>query len=354
MTGAVRAGGRRSSGCNVRAASSESCSASRPGLAFGAGGAIVKPLLGAGWSPGAAVFFARLGRRADPARAGPHRAALRPPSAVAGEVDRARVLGHRRRRRAARVLHAPSRASPVSTALLIEYLAPVALVAFAWVRTPSRAAVGRARRLGRRDRGPRARDRPRRRRARPDRHRLRRDRHARRRGLLRARRARRRSGVPPIALARVGRLRRRRRPRPRRPHGARALRGRVHRRAVPRRHRALVGAACSRSAPSRPRSPTWPASRRSACSAPGSRRSSGSPRSSSPASWRGCCSARRSAPVQLLGGLLILGGHRARAPRAPAAARTARATVPVDRRPRPARARDRDAGTARDPRADAP
>ena len=98
-------------GCAVHAASSGSCSASRPGLAFGAGGAIVKPLLESGWSPGAAVFFRVSVAALLLLVPGLIALRVRPASAVAREVDRARLLGHRRRRRAARLLHRRSPAS---------------------------------------------------------------------------------------------------------------------------------------------------------------------------------------------------------------------------------------------------
>ncbi|GAA1514427.1 drug/metabolite transporter (DMT)-like permease [Agromyces terreus] len=104
------------------------------GLAFGAGGAIVKPLLESGWSPGAAVFFRVLvgaivllvpgliALRFDlrPLWRAKWTVLVYSVVAVAG-VQLAFYMS------IARI--------PVSTALLIEYLAPVALVAFAWMRT---------------------------------------------------------------------------------------------------------------------------------------------------------------------------------------------------------------------------
>ena len=161
------------------------------GLAFGAGGAIVKPLLESGWSPGAAVFF----------RVSVAALILLVPGLMALRFDlrplwRAKwtVLVYSVIAVAGVQLafYTAIARIPVSTALLIEYLAPVALVAFVWARTPAGAAARRARRLGRRDRGARARDRPRRRRPRPVRRRHRGRRDARRRGLLRAGRASRR------------------------------------------------------------------------------------------------------------------------------------------------------------------
>ncbi|PWC03367.1 EamA family transporter [Agromyces badenianii] len=103
------------------------------GLAFGAGGAVVKPLLEAGWSPGAAVF-ARIGIAA---------LVLAVPGLIALRFDlrplwRARwtvlaysliaVVGTQL------AFYASIALIPVSTTLLIEYLAPVALVLFAWAR----------------------------------------------------------------------------------------------------------------------------------------------------------------------------------------------------------------------------
>ena len=210
------------------------------GLAFGAGGAVVKPLLEAGWSPGAAVFL----------RVSVAALLLVVPGLIALRFDlrplwRAKwtvliysviaVAGVQL------AFYASIARIPVSTALLIEYLAPVALVAFAWVRTPPSPADRRARRIGRRDRGARARHRPGRRCDRPDRHHPRRHRHARRRGLLRARRARR----PRCSADRAGSGRlphRSARARPRRSHRARALRVRAHRHALPRHDRPVVGA----------------------------------------------------------------------------------------------------------------
>ncbi|MRG61375.1 EamA family transporter [Agromyces sp. CFH 90414] len=104
------------------------------GLAFGAGGAIVKPLLESGWSPGAAVFFRVLvgamllvvpgliALRFDlrPLWRAKWTVLVYAVIAVAG-VQLAFYMS------IARI--------PVSLALLIEYLAPVALVALAWVRT---------------------------------------------------------------------------------------------------------------------------------------------------------------------------------------------------------------------------
>ncbi|WP_136708801.1 EamA family transporter [Agromyces sp. H66] len=104
------------------------------GLAFGAGGAIVKPLFEAGWSPGAAVLF----------RVSVAALLLAVPGLVALKFDlrplwRAKwtvlvyaviaVAGVQL------VFYTAIARIPVSTALLIEYLAPVALVLFAWVRT---------------------------------------------------------------------------------------------------------------------------------------------------------------------------------------------------------------------------
>ena len=104
------------------------------GLAFGAGGAVVKPLLESGWSPGAAVFL----------RVSVAALLLLVPGLVALRFDlrplwRAKwtVLVYSVIAVAGVQLafYASIARIPVSTALLIEYLAPVALVAFAWVRT---------------------------------------------------------------------------------------------------------------------------------------------------------------------------------------------------------------------------
>lgn len=104
------------------------------GLAFGAGGAIVKPLLEAGWSPGAAVLF----------RVIVAALLLAVPGLIALKFDlrplwRAKwtVLVYAVIAVAGVQLafYTALARIPVSTALLIEYLAPVALVLFAWVRT---------------------------------------------------------------------------------------------------------------------------------------------------------------------------------------------------------------------------
>lgn len=104
------------------------------GLAFGAGGAIVKPLLESGWSPGAAVFF----------RITVAAVLLAVPGLIALRFDlrplwRAKwtVLVYAVIAVAGVQLafYTAIARIPVSTALLIEYLAPVALVAFAWLRT---------------------------------------------------------------------------------------------------------------------------------------------------------------------------------------------------------------------------
>jgi drug/metabolite transporter (DMT)-like permease len=104
------------------------------GLAFGAGGAIVKPLLESGWSPGAAVFFritvaalllavpGLLALRFD----------LRPLWRAKWTVLVYSVIAVAGVQLA---FYTAIARIPVSTALLIEYLAPVALVAFAWLRT---------------------------------------------------------------------------------------------------------------------------------------------------------------------------------------------------------------------------
>lgn len=103
------------------------------GLAFGAGGAVVKPLLEAGWTPGAAVF----------ARISVAAVALALPGLWALRFD-LRPLWRAKWTVLAYALiaivgtqvafYASIATIPVSTALLIEYLAPVALVLVAWVR----------------------------------------------------------------------------------------------------------------------------------------------------------------------------------------------------------------------------
>ncbi len=104
------------------------------GLAFGAGGTIVKPLFAEGWSPGAAVF----GRLLVAA------AVLAIPALVAVRFDLRPLLRGWRTVLAYAVLavagvqlafYASIERIPVSIALLIEYLAPVALLLLAWTRT---------------------------------------------------------------------------------------------------------------------------------------------------------------------------------------------------------------------------
>jgi drug/metabolite transporter (DMT)-like permease len=104
------------------------------GLAFGAGGAIVKPLLESGWSPGAAVLY----------RVTVAAVLLAVPGLIALRFDlrplwRAKwtVLVYAVIAVAGVQLafYTAIARIPVSTALLIEYLAPVALVALAWART---------------------------------------------------------------------------------------------------------------------------------------------------------------------------------------------------------------------------
>jgi drug/metabolite transporter (DMT)-like permease len=103
------------------------------GLAFGAGGVVVKPLLESGWSPGAAVF----------ARISVAAIALIVPGLIALRFD-LRPLWRARWTVLAYALiavvgtqvafYASIALIPVSTTLLIEYLAPVALVLVAWAR----------------------------------------------------------------------------------------------------------------------------------------------------------------------------------------------------------------------------
>lgn len=104
------------------------------GLAFGAGGVFVKPLLEAGWSPGAAVL-ARISIAA---------VLLVVPALIALRFDlrplwRARwtvlLYGLVAVASVQVAFYASIERIPVSMTLLIEYLAPIALVLFAWVRT---------------------------------------------------------------------------------------------------------------------------------------------------------------------------------------------------------------------------
>ena len=104
------------------------------GLAFGAGGVFVKPLLESGWSPGAAVL----------ARITVAALLLAVPGLIALRFDlrplwRARwtvlVYGLVAVAGVQFAFYASLERIPVSTTLLIEYLAPIALVLFAWVRT---------------------------------------------------------------------------------------------------------------------------------------------------------------------------------------------------------------------------
>lgn len=104
------------------------------GLAFGAGGAIVKPLLEAGWSPGAAVLFRVIVAALLLAAPGliALRFDLRPLWRAKWTVLVYAVIAVAGVQLA---FYTALARIPVSTALLIEYLAPVALVLFAWVRT---------------------------------------------------------------------------------------------------------------------------------------------------------------------------------------------------------------------------
>lgn len=104
------------------------------GFAFGAGGTIVKPLFAAGWSPGAAVF----GRLLVAA------IVLALPALIAVRFDVRPLLRAWRLVLAYSVLavagvqlafYAAIERIPVSIGLLVEYLAPVALLLLAWVRT---------------------------------------------------------------------------------------------------------------------------------------------------------------------------------------------------------------------------
>lgn len=104
------------------------------GLAFGAGGVFVKPLLESGWSPGAAVL----------ARISVAALILAVPGLIALRFDlrplwRAKwtvlVYGLVAVAGVQFFFYASLERIPVSTTLLIEYLAPIALVLFAWVTT---------------------------------------------------------------------------------------------------------------------------------------------------------------------------------------------------------------------------
>jgi drug/metabolite transporter (DMT)-like permease len=100
------------------------------GLAFGAGGVFVKPLLESGWSPGAAVL----------ARISVAAVILAVPGLIALRFDlrplwQARwtvlVYGLVAVAGVQFAFYASLERIPVSTTLLIEYLAPIALVLFA-------------------------------------------------------------------------------------------------------------------------------------------------------------------------------------------------------------------------------
>ncbi len=104
------------------------------GFAFGAGGTIIKPLFAEGWSPGAAVF----GRLVVAA------VVLAIPALVVVRFDLRPLLRAWRLVLAYSVLavagvqlafYAAIERIPVSIALLVEYLAPVALLLVAWGRT---------------------------------------------------------------------------------------------------------------------------------------------------------------------------------------------------------------------------
>jgi len=104
------------------------------GFAFGAGGTIIKPLFAEGWSPGAAVF----GRLVVAA------IALAIPALIAVRFDLRPLLRAWRLVLAYAVLavagvqlafYAAIERIPVSIGLLIEYLAPVALLLVAWGRS---------------------------------------------------------------------------------------------------------------------------------------------------------------------------------------------------------------------------
>ncbi|MFF2273127.1 DMT family transporter [Agromyces sp. NPDC058136] len=104
------------------------------GLAFGIGGVFVKPLLESGWTPGAAVL-ARISIAA---------VLLAIPGVVAlrgdfGRLWRAKwtilLYGLVAVAGVQFFFYASLQRIPVSMTLLIEYLAPIALVLFAWART---------------------------------------------------------------------------------------------------------------------------------------------------------------------------------------------------------------------------
>ncbi|WP_265521121.1 EamA family transporter [Oerskovia flava] len=116
-------------------------------LAFGASGPFVKPLLEAGWTPGAAVLARALGAAlvlapfALVALRGSHRLLRQEYRLVAG-FGLVAVAGTQL------CYFAAVERMPVGLALLIEYLAPVLLVGLAWVRTrrvpPAITLVGSA------------------------------------------------------------------------------------------------------------------------------------------------------------------------------------------------------------------
>ena len=116
---------------------------------FATSGTFARPLLSAGWTPGAAVVLAGHGLAAVAPAAGGAVGDARPAARVVLVEWRTIVAFGALAVAAAQLMYfaAVSRMS-VSVALLIEYLAPVALVLLAWVRTrhaPSRLVDRRAR-----------------------------------------------------------------------------------------------------------------------------------------------------------------------------------------------------------------
>src|SRR6478735_9218472 len=115
-------------------------------LAFSSSGPLIKPLLEAGWSLGAALLV----------RMGVSGLVLAPALVMAMRRERSFVRRHWRvilgfgltAVAGCQILFfAAMQRMPVAVALLIQYLAPVLLVVYAWVRTrrtPSRLVLGAA------------------------------------------------------------------------------------------------------------------------------------------------------------------------------------------------------------------
>ncbi len=268
-------------------------------LAFSSSGPFIKPLLEAGWSLGAALLV----------RMGVAGLILSPALFLAIRRQRGFLRRHWRLILGFGLMpvlgcqlffFSAMQRMPVAVALLIQYLAPVMLVAFVWLRTrraPSRArAVG----LGRRGRRARARRRHLGRVVRPARHAVRARRGGVRVRLLRDLRARRRRSA--AARPRRRRAADRRRRSWRSCASPASCRSRLPRcRSCSPVSRCRGSCRCCGSPPSRRRSATRSASWRCRASARASRRSSGCPRccsrSGSPGSSSPRCRLRSSSPA---------------------------------------------------------